>query len=129
LALVAFLFVFASGLHAQQAGSTINGTILDVQGKAVADAQVSIKNEASGAVATAKTNASGYYSVEGLPAGKYTVEATASGFAEGTKKGIEAVDGQTEQVGLSLVINSLTTQITVNAGIDSVAVGAVGDLE
>jgi iron complex outermembrane receptor protein len=121
LALVAFLFVFASGLHAQQAGSTINGTILYVQGKAVADAQVSIKNEASGAVATAKTNASGYYSVEGLPAGKYTVEATASGFAEGTKKGIEAVDGQTEQVGLSLVINSLTTQITVNAGIDSVA--------
>ena len=121
LALFALLFAFALGLHAQQTGSTITGTILDSQGKAVADAEVSIKNEATGSVANAKTNASGFYSVEGLPAGKYTVEASASGFAEISKMGVEAVDGQIEQVGLALTISSLTTQITVNAGIDSVA--------
>ncbi len=120
LALSALVFCFSSTLHAQSAAS-IEGTIVDAQGKAVASAQVSIKNEATGAVSVVKTNDSGYYSISSLAAGKYTVEVSSTGFATNSKTGVEVIDGQTQQVGMALGINTLTTQVTVNAGIDSIA--------
>ena len=121
VALSVFLGLFVLTLHAQQAGSTINGTILDVQGNGVANAEVIVKNEATGASSTATTNANGAYSVSGLSAGKYTVVANAAGFASSTKPGVELAEGQTQQVGLALSISTIITQVTVNAGVDSIA--------
>jgi iron complex outermembrane receptor protein len=121
LALSVFLGLFAVTLHAQQSGATINGTIVDVQGNGVANAEVTVKNEATGATGKATTNASGVYSVSGLTAGKYTVEANAAGFANNTKTGVEVGEGQTQQVGLALSISTIITQVTVNAGVDSIA--------
>ncbi|MGC1461695.1 MAG: TonB-dependent receptor [Terracidiphilus sp.] len=121
LALSVLMLFYVVGLHAQVTGSTINGTILDVEGKGIANAQVRVKNEATGAESVAVTDGSGHYSIASVPAGKYTVNASANGFADNTKTGVEAVEGQTELVGLSLRISSVTTQVTVNAGIDSIA--------
>ena len=125
IALSAIVFFFSVVLHAQSAGSpagsAIDGDILDAQGKGIANALVSVKNEASGAVKTVKTNESGFYSVDGLAPGKYTVEANAAGFSTGTRTGIELAAGQTQHAGLSLSVGSLTTMVTVNAGIESIA--------
>ncbi len=116
------LFVFlASALHAQTAGSELNGTVADVQGKAIVNADIKITNEATGATKVVRSDANGHYAVTALPEGTYSVEASAGDFANSTKSGIVLADGQSQQAAFALTISSLTTQVTVNAGIDSIA--------
>ena len=59
---------------------TISGSILDVSGKPIPGAGVSIKNEASGSPRTVVADPEGKFSVSGLPAGTYTLEASAPQF-------------------------------------------------
>ena len=82
--LVLFL---ADTLHGQAIGSTLNGVVLDEQGKGVYPATVSVKN-GSGAAKTTKTDATGHYSIEGLPAGTYSLTVTANGFAVASRTGV-----------------------------------------
>ena len=118
--LVLFL---AATLHGQAIGSTLNGVVLDEQGKGVYPATVSVKN-GSGAAKTTKTDATGHYSIEGLPAGTYSLTVTANGFAVASRTGVTLGAGQTQQITFTLSISSVAEQITVNAGIDSVAAQA-----
>jgi iron complex outermembrane receptor protein len=115
------LCTFGPTLHAQTAGSKVDGTILDVRGSAVVNAVVTVKNEATGSIRTTRTDANGAYSVDGLSAGTYTVEATASGFATSSKTGVVVIAGQNQQVALTLSVSAVAEMITVNAGIDSIA--------
>jgi hypothetical protein len=74
LALSLLVLLAGTALHAQATGS-IDGTILDVQGKGVFNAAVTAKNGAAGVSKTARTDANGHYSLDGLLAGSYTVDA------------------------------------------------------
>jgi hypothetical protein len=78
---------FAAALHGQAIGSTLNGVVLDEQGKGVYPATVTVRN-GSGAAKTTKTDGSGHYSIEGLPAGTYSLAVIANGFATGSKTGV-----------------------------------------
>ena len=120
LALSLLVLLAGAALHAQATGS-VDGTILDVQGKGVFNAAVTVKNSATVAARTARADATGHYSVDGLPTGSYTVEASASGFATGSKTGVVLAAGQTQHASFVLSITSVAEQITVNAGIDSIA--------
>jgi len=117
------VLLFAVALPAQT-GSKLAGTILDTQGKAVVNATVSVKNSATGAVRSTHTDANGSYSVDGLAAGNYSIEAIATGFAKASKSSVTLTAGQSQQVGLALHINDVTQQIEVNSGIDSIAAQA-----
>jgi len=120
LALFVFVLFVPVLIHAQ-ADSRLEGTIVDVQGKAVASAVVTVTNESTKAVRTTTADTSGLYSFDSLTGGKYTVAATASGFAAFSRTGVELADGQTLQVALKLTVNSVAEMVTVNAGIDSIA--------
>ena len=122
-ALTFFLLVLFSGvaLHAQTARAELSGTVADVQGKGVANAVVKVTNEATKAAKVTHSDANGHYSVAALPAGTYSVEISAADFATSSKSGIVVAEGQSQQVAFALSVGSLTTQVTVNAGIDSVA--------
>jgi iron complex outermembrane receptor protein len=121
LALSILVLFFGVALPAQTTTATINGTIVDAESLGIVNAVVTVKNEATGATKTTKTDANGAYSVNGLPAGSYTVEATRSEFARNFKNGVVVAEGQTQRVGLMLSVSAVAEQITVNAGIDSVA--------
>jgi iron complex outermembrane receptor protein len=122
---VTVLVLLASkALNAQQLSSTLDGTIVDAQGKAIVNAVVFIKNESTGNSKSVKTNSTGFYTAEGLPAGTYTVEANATGFANITRTGIKVVLGEAQHVPVTMNISSVAEQITVNAGIDSIAAEA-----
>jgi iron complex outermembrane receptor protein len=124
LALSVLVLFTCVALQSQSTTATLDGTVVDGQGKSVPQAVVTIKNDATGASKTTRSNGSGFYSVDGLPAGTYTVEAIASGFAPISKTGVVLVAGQTQHAGLTLSISSVAEQIIVNAGIDSVAAQA-----
>jgi iron complex outermembrane receptor protein len=111
---------FSALLHAQSTGSRISGTVVDTQGKAIANALVTVKT--GGTSKTTRADANGSYSFDGLPAGTYQVEATAVGFSSASKGGVAVAAGQAQQIDpLALSIASVAEQITVNSGIDSVA--------
>lgn len=111
--------IFAVTLHAQSTGATINGTILDAQGNAIPNALVAITNEATSAVSTAKTNATGAYEVTGLPAGKYVVQASATGFAIQERGGIDVSASGATKVSITLPIASVAEEVTVEADASS----------
>ncbi|MGO9637725.1 MAG: carboxypeptidase regulatory-like domain-containing protein, partial [Terracidiphilus sp.] len=121
LSLSVLVLFFTTSLHAQTNSSKLEGTVTDAQGKALVNATITVKNNATGAVKTTQSDDNGNYSIDGLPAGTYTVEAAYTGFANLTKSNIMLVSGQTLSVALPLNISTVLEEVNVNAGVDSIA--------
>jgi hypothetical protein len=67
-----------------QYGASIQGTVTDKSGALVADATVTVTNQATGTAQTTKTNASGFYRISALEPGTYTVVVEAGSFKKST---------------------------------------------
>src|SRR3954452_6817164 len=78
-AIVVGLLVISS-LFAQRDLATITGTITDAQNASVANAKVTISEDATGLKYETATGAGGEYSRPALKPGTYTVEVEAPGF-------------------------------------------------
>ena len=117
------ILILLSGtmLRAQATGAKIEGTVVDVQGKAVPNATVSVKNDATGAAKTSHSDGNGYYAIDGLPAGTYSIEASAAGFAIASRSSVTLAGGASQRVPFTLNVSTVAEQIVVNAGIDSIA--------
>ena len=97
--------VCAAMLHAQTGDRTtaIGGTVLDVTGKPIPSAAVTLKNEATGAVHQVVASADGKFSAEHLAAGVYTIEVSAPSFASSRRTGVTA--GATGSNDLKISLN------------------------
>ena len=113
----------ASGMHAQSSNSTgtIAGTVNDVAGKPIPNAAVSVKNESSGPPRTVVADQEGKFSIPGLPAGVYTLEASAPSFAASRRTGVKLAAGGIENVTLSLNVGELAQSITVEGAVSVAA--------
>jgi len=81
LVLCCFLFFISCGLAlGQTVTGSITGQVSDPSGALVTGAMVTAENIATGVRTSAKTNASGVYTIRFLPIGTYTVTVEASGF-------------------------------------------------
>src|SRR6266702_8658911 len=89
-ALLAFLLSLCGVSAYAQFKASIQGTILDPNGGAVASAKVTVANEATGVTRDTVTSAEGFYRVSELPPGAYTVTVEASGFKQATSKGMSS---------------------------------------
>lgn len=78
---VLLLALPAIPLQAQAATAVLSGTVTDPAGKAVAGAQVSAKNTATGQTTEAATDTAGRYDGLSLPPGDYEVSVAAPGFS------------------------------------------------
>ena len=76
------LCLTTSLLFAQFDTGTINGTVTDPSGAAIAKATVTATNVGTGTDSTATTDASGNFVISALPYGNYVVKANSGGFAE-----------------------------------------------
>jgi Carboxypeptidase regulatory-like domain len=68
-------------MRAQVAGATLSGTVTDTSGAVIVNAQVSVRNLATGVTQSTTTNTDGFYSVHNLLPGNYQVTFVAKGFA------------------------------------------------
>ncbi|MCU1339347.1 MAG: TonB-dependent receptor [Bryobacterales bacterium] len=112
------LFVSASGpylLHAQSGSASLAGTVLDQAGKAIPNASVAVKNEATGALHTSTTDAEGRFAAGGLSAGVYTIEASAAGFTTTRRVGQQVAASGTEDISIPLSVGNVTQTVTVEA--------------
>lgn len=102
--------VFAFG----QSRGTLRGVVKDELGGTLTGATVTLIDQ-SGAVKTATTNADGSYVFTGLAPGKYSVSATAPGFAVADEVEVDVVAGQRPSFDITLKVTIEEQKVTIAA--------------
>lgn len=99
--------------------ATIHGQVTDEDHGTLSGVQIKIRNGNSGLTRTTETNASGEYSLAGLPiGGQCLLTAQKPGFAEAQSSPVLLAGGTTVQVNFQLSLSGGTTQITVTGTAD-----------
>jgi iron complex outermembrane receptor protein len=101
--------------------ATLTGTVLDVAGRPIPAAAVSVRNEAAGAARQTTSGTDGKFSVTGLPVGAYSIEASAPSFATSRRTGVKLAAGATEDISISLNVGELSQTVTVEGTVSVAA--------
>ena len=96
------------------------GTITDSTGAAVPNATVTVTNLQTKSAFTATTTSTGYYTVENLPNGDYTLAVSAGGFSPVNVANIHLDPGQRRGQNVSLKVGAVSARVDVEA--DTVSV-------
>ena len=109
-------------LRAQTPDSAIiHGQITDASHAAVSGVQVTARNSITNLERSAQSDASGNYTLGGLPiSGAYTVTASKQGFAGATLENIRLEGGATAEINLQLNVAGGQTQMTVTGVVGEV---------
>lgn len=94
----------------------VAGTVLDPSGAVIAEANVTVRSFATGAVRTTVTNAQGQFSVMQLELGSYEVKVEKKGFRTHTMRA-EVRSGETTRLTADLVVGAATEVVTVEGGV------------
>jgi hypothetical protein len=109
---VCALLLCAAPLAAQEVAGKIEGTVSDQAGVPLANAQVLIVGTSYGAV----TNDRGYYFINNVPVGTYSVRAQFIGYQPTEVRGVRVQGGQTQTVDVRLQASAVeVTGVTVTA--------------
>src|SRR5215471_4586400 len=103
----------AASLPGQEAGGTITGTVTDPAGAAVANANVSVRNIATGVDRATTTTTDGVYVAPNLIPGTYEITVTAPGFATGVTQGVGLLAGERREVNVSMKLGQVSDRISV----------------
>jgi hypothetical protein len=114
-AAIALLSINALPSRAQVAGGTLTGTITDPSGGEVPNAQIVIKDVATGVERTLTTNKDGFYIAANLLPAEYQVTISASGFNTEVKTGIKINVGAQQEFNLTLQVGTVTHRVEVTA--------------
>src|SRR5437660_10242817 len=120
--LVILVSPFQPAALAQTTTATLTGTVFDASGAVVADAAVSLKNQASGDLRTTTSNGEGYFTFAAVPPGSYSVTVEKDGFNTWVAKSVvlnsddkRSVSGIKPTPGAkneTVVVEAADTQIT-----------------
>lgn len=115
--IILFSLLIAPNLYAQTTAS-LTGTVTDSNGAVVVGATVTATSANTGATRTAVTNASGFYGIQQLQPGNYTVKIEQSGFKSSQVEALTLAVGQVRELNLvletgevSAIINITTSEI------------------
>jgi len=113
---VALLIAGSLPSQAQTTGSfaTISGVVLDPTGNVVQNADVTAKNDLTGAVRSTITGLDGRFAVSALAVGTYTIEVSFPGFATARSTGLQLAANGLENISISLTVANLREEITVS---------------
>src|SRR5271154_4207606 len=117
--LIAFgLAAILAGTAAAQLATTtaLVGSVTDPSGKSVAGAKVTAVENGTHDTYTANTNEQGYYSIEFVRVGTYSVTVEQAGFQKVTKTGIVVDINQSVRTDVEMPVGALTQSVTGQAG-------------
>lgn len=107
-------FFFTVPLSAQQATTSLNGTVTDSSGAMLPGASVSITREDTGQTLKTTVNSRGEYSFQQLNPGTWTVTVSASGFSSQTKVG-EILVSKPATIDFKMGVQEATQTVNVTA--------------
>lgn len=120
IGLAAMLMLSSRTARAQFDTGSISGTTQDSSGALVPNAEITVTNEGTQAVSSAKTNGAGAFSIPALPQGVYTVTAAATGFGASTSTGVQLNVGAAVRLSIKLSPMADAQTITVTGTTTSV---------
>ena len=88
LGILAFLILFSSSALSQTSTTSLQGTVTDPSGGAIANATVALVNAETKTERTTTTGAQGEYRFQFLSPGTYTLTVSATGFARQEQTGL-----------------------------------------
>ena len=100
-------------IHAQVAGGTILGSVNDPTGAAIPNAQIAIRDQATGTERKLLTSSTGFYSAPNLLPGIYRLTVSAAGFDNAILTDVELTVGAEKTVNVSLAVGNSTQRIDV----------------
>ena len=97
----------------------MSGTTFDATGAIVANAKVSMKNEASGDTRNTVSNSSGFFAITAVQPGTYTIVVAAAGFKAWQQSGIVFAQGDTRTMpNIKLQVGAVNETVEITAGGD-----------
>jgi len=125
------LIVGSGMLLAQIDRANISGTITDPSGAIVAGARITVTDLDTGQSVTVTTGSDGIYTVSLLHIGRYSVEASASGFQKSLQSGIVLDVNQVARVDLRLKVGTANevTEVTTSAPLIATETSSLGTIE
>src|SRR5246127_4383170 len=105
--------VFAPRLSAQTAYGSVAGTVSDVSGGAIADAQVTLTNLGTAEKRTQQSGTDGLYSFVNLLPGRYRIDVEKTGFKRVTRPEVIVEVGQVVRIDLPLQVGEVTQTVEV----------------
>jgi outer membrane receptor protein involved in Fe transport len=108
--------VLSSSAFAQRTTGTLRGQVLDPQGAVVADANITVVNQATGVEQTVSTSSAGTYNLPSMLPGSYMVTVEAKGFKRAVHKDVPVLADQDNVADAKLEVGSNTEVVEVMAG-------------
>jgi hypothetical protein len=117
-----FMAVFTGTMFAQGgATGAIGGVVQDASGAIIANAQVTVRNEATGEVLRLqRTDASGSFEAALLPVGTYTVEVKVAGFPDTKFAGLVVRITETTRMTAVMKVGVVTSVVEVQSQVEQV---------
>jgi hypothetical protein len=121
--LIAGSLSLSAAASAQSGAGGLNGYVRDEQGGVLPGVTVTAKSEALLSPVVAVTDSAGYYRLNNLPPGTYTVSAELPGFGSFQRDGILMRAGSTFTIDIALKVGGLEESITVSGESPMVSTG------
>ena len=114
---VSFVLLACANLSAQvTASGSISGIIKDKNQAVISNASVTVTNKATARSRTATTNENGEYRIDLLPAGRYDIKVSASGFGDVTAENYDLLIGKTNNLDITMEPGVQTASVLITAG-------------
>jgi hypothetical protein len=94
---------------------TISGTIRDEKGAVVPKAEVSIQGEGTGIARTVTSDDNGFFLAASLPAGRYTVSTSPSGFKKTVAADVDLHVSENKVLNLDVQVGQVSETVTVSS--------------
>jgi hypothetical protein len=112
--LVALSFIIGATPGWAQSTAALQGTVTDAQGAAVAEAQILVRNPATGVERTTKSDNAGHYLVAALPVGTYRIEVRAPGFQSAVVHDVLVEVARTAVQNIQLALGGMAEELMVH---------------
>ena len=119
--LISLLVVlFALGAMAQIQNGQFAGTVTDPSGAALANAKITVSNQATGLAVTATSNATGSYLIPELPPGTYKITVEAAGFKTYSNVGVTLNAGTIAHVDPKMTLGQTREVVEVTGEVSQI---------
>jgi hypothetical protein len=125
LLLAAVFSSFVALTAVAQSTATLQGTVTDQSGAIVANAKVTVRNQATGVERTVQTDSDGNYQVAALPVGVYRVDVQAGGFGHQVASNVIVEVSRIVVQNFQLKVGDVTQEVNVTADSQTIETATV----